>query len=805
MVSCGQLAAAPRDEMTAPFSEVGQTVRARVSDRHGALPLRFISNAGQMDPAVRFQVKRAGHTIFFAPDEVVFRITSRGEEETVPASSVVRLCFPGANPSPRVEGLVRLPGRANFFLGDNPAKWRTDVPTFGGVAYRNLYPGIDLLYGGTNGRLKSEFRVAPAASPERIRMSYRHVESMSLREDGALVLETAKGAWIEEAPVVYQEIDGKHVEVEGGYHLLGEGQVGFALGRYDPAYALVIDPTLIFSTYLGGSSSDWEAGYDIAVDSTGNAYVTGHTPSDDFPTAGAVQPAYGGGDRDVFVTKLDAAGSSIVYSTYLGGSALDCGWGIAVDTAGNAYVTGVTASSDFPTVLPIQPAYGGGNWDAFVTKLDPAGSAIIYSTYLGGSDGDHGFGIAVDTAGSAYVSGGAGDDFPLALPLQPAHGGAGDAFVTKLNPAGFAFVYSTYLGGSGIDKGVGIAVDTAGNASVTGITHSFDFPMAGAIQPAFGGGLNDAFMTKINPPGSALVYSTYLGGSDMDWGLSITVDGAGSAYATGVTHSPDFPTAGAVQPALGGGIEDAFVTKLDAAGSALVYSTYLGGSGNDRGHGIAVDSAGIAYLTGETGSPDFPAMACPLQPGFGGGACDAFVTTLDAAGSALVYSSYLGGSAEDSGMGIAVDTAGHAYVTGGTSSPEDFPTALPLQPVLNGVADVFVAKVDDFLLPIPEAGGLITVTKDPIGSPTCHLTWTAIPDAAVYNLYRGSQPGLSNAYNHTCFESSSPDTASTDTEGPAPGSLLFYYLVSGENACWDEGGLGTDSAGMDRPNSAPCP
>jgi len=791
--------------MTARFSEVDQTNRARISGRHGALPLSFITNDGQMDPAVRFQLKGAGHTIFFTPDEVIFRVTGRGEEGTVSASSVVRLRFAGANPSPRVEGLERLPGRANFFLGNDPDEWRTDVPTFGGVAYRELYPGVDLLYSGTNGRLKSEFRVAPGASPEMIRMSYRHVESMSLRGDGALVLETARGALIEEAPVVYQEIDGKRVEVEGRYRLLGEGRIGFALGRYDPAFPLVIDPTLIFSTYLGGSSSEWEAGYDIAVDSAGNAYVTGPTPSDDFPTVGAVQSAYGGGDSDAFVAKLDAAGSTLVYSTYLGGSALDCGWSIAVDTAGSAYLTGFTASSDFPRALALQQAYGGGDWDAFLTKLNPAGSALIYSTYLGGSGEDGGADIAVDAAGNAYVTGITGSlDFPMALPLQPAHGGgSGDVFVTKISPFGSSLVYSTYLGGRDADAGRGIAVDTAGSAYVTGLA-TFDFPLVLPLQPTYGGDI-DAFVAKLNPAGSALVFSTYLGGSDLDWGHSIAVDGAGNAYVTGMTDSPDFPMADPLQPAHGGGRRDAFMTKLNPAGSALFYSTYLGGSGNDRGHGIAVDSAGIAYLTGETGSSDFPTTACPLQPGFGGGGSDAFVTTLDAAGSALVYSSYLGGSDHDSGVGIAVDAAGHAYVTGVTYSPEDFPTALPLQPVLNGLADVFVAKVDDFLLPIPEAGGVITVTKDPAGNPTCNLTWTAIPDAAVYNLYRGSQPGLSNAYNHTCFESSSPDTASTDTEGPAPGSLLFYYLVSGENACWDEGSLGTDSAGMDRPNSAPCP
>ena len=383
------------------------------------------------------------------------------------------------------------------------------------------------------------------------------------------------------------------------------------------------------------------------------------------------------------------------YSTYLGGSGVDQGYGIAVDSAGNAYVTGSTESTNFPTANAFQNTFGGGG-DAFVTKLNAAGSALVYSTYLGGSDGDFGAGIAVDSAGNAYVTGVTDStDFPTANALQNTNsGGIADVFVTKLNAAGSALAYSTYLGGSDFDSEPNIAVDSAGNVYVTGHTESTNFPTANAFQSTSGGGGGDAFVTKLNAAGSALVYSTYLGGSEAEFGGGIAADSAGNAYVTGTTDSDNFPTANALQPTSGGGTGladgDAFVTKLNAAGSALVYSTYLGGSDFDYGGGIAVDSAGNAYVTGVTDSDNFP-TANAFQSCTYGSNQDVFVTKLNAAGSALVYSTYLGGSLfEDSGD-IAVDSAGNAYVTGSTYST-NFPTANALQSTSGGDRDVFVAE-----------------------------------------------------------------------------------------------------------------
>jgi hypothetical protein len=396
------------------------------------------------------------------------------------------------------------------------------------------------------------------------------------------------------------------------------------------------------------------------------------------------------------VFKLNAAGNALVYSTYLGGSADDGGNGIAVDGAGNAYVTGTTVSTDFPTANPLQATCAGIS-DAFVTKLNAAGNALVYSTYLGGSRYDVGNGIAVDGAGNAYVTGFTDStNFPTANALQATFGGGvngEDAFVAKLNATGHALVYSTYLGGSD-DEGNGIAVDGSGNAYITGRTLLSTFPTANSLQATFGGGFADAFVSKLNAAGNALVYSTFLGGSGDEAGKGIAVDGAGNAYVTGFTSSTDFPTTNPLQATSGGGVygEDAFVAKLNATGNALVYSTYLGGSGDDFGDGIAVDGAGNAYVTGSTDSTDFP-TANPLQATCAG-VSDAFVTKLNAAGNALVYSTYLGGSDGDGGDGIAVDGAGNAYVTGFTSST-DFPTANPLQATYAGVSDVFVTKVPD--------------------------------------------------------------------------------------------------------------
>ncbi len=646
---------------------------------YGRLPLVFEPNQGQADPAVKFLVRAERGTLFLTEREAV--LAPRG-------AAAVRMRLTGAGKPRAIQGLEPSGGVSNYFIGKDSAQWRTGIPHYSRVEYKSVYPGVDVVYYGNPQNLEYDLVVAPGADAAAIQVEYEGVKALRVDGRGDLVLKTAAGELRQKRPRAYQETVNGRVDVGVRYRLKPGKRVGFELARYDAGRQLVIDPVLVYSTYLGGSGDD--RGNGIALDSLGNAYVTGQTDSANFPTTNPLQPTNGTG-VDVFVTKINAAGSGRVYSTYLGGSGDDFGNSIAVDSSGNAYITGNTKSSNFPTTNPIQANNGGGIEDAFVTKINSTGTALVYSTYLGGSGDDVGRSIAVDGSGNAYVTGDTGStNFPTTSPLQVNNAGGVDAFVTKINAAGSARVYSTYLGGSLTDAGFGIAVDSSGNVYVTGATGSTDFPTTSPIQLS-NGGADDAFVTKINAAGSARVYSTYLGGLGFERGNAIAVDSSGNAYVTGQTNSTDFPTTSPLQLS-NGGFFDAFVTKINAAGSARVYSTYLGGNDTDYGNAIAVDSAGDVFVAGYTASTNFPTTN-PLQPNKGTGP-DAFVTSINAAGSARVYSTYLGGNGADQANGIAVDAlGGNAYVTGSTSSTT-FPTAHALQPA-NGTGsnDAFVSLI----------------------------------------------------------------------------------------------------------------
>ncbi len=544
-------------------------------------------------------------------------------------------------------------------------------------------------------------------------------------------------------------------------------QVGFQIARYDTTRPLVIDPTLSYSTYLGGNGND--IGYAIAVDSAGSAYVTGVTGSTNFPGA-STSPIQSNslGSTEVFVTKFNAAGNALLYSTYLGGSGGETGYAIAVDSLGNAYVTGETDSPTaagpgnvpFPKVGPIQSVYKGGG-DAFITKINASGNALVYSTYLGGSGTERGYGIAVDGSFNAYVTGSTSsglsttvpnvNDFPTtAGALQPltASPGAADAFVTMIDAAGSALVYSTYLGGNGNDSSIdggGIALDSDGNAYVAGTTRSSNFPGAGTstIQATLNRGAatgrSDGFVVKFNATGSALLYSTYLGGDTDDAVNGIAIDSFRNAYVVGYTDSINFPTASPLQAAKGGTAgEDAFVAKINAAGSALLFSTYLGGSVGERAYAVAVDSHGNALVSGFTSSGDFPKVT-PIQA-VGGGSGDAFITEFNAAGSALLHSTYLGGTTGvEHGYGIAVDTLHNddVYVTGDTNST-NFPTVNPFQASFTalGGTEAFVAKTVN----VPAVP--VTVTATATSPTSVTITWTGSTGAASYELLRHGGTGL---------------------------------------------------------------
>ncbi|HEV2247564.1 MAG TPA: SBBP repeat-containing protein, partial [Terriglobia bacterium] len=588
------------------------------SSRYAQLPLSFEANHGQTDSRVKFLARGQNYTLFLTGHEAVLSLSSgkSGRTAKQPVSSaVVRFRLLGSEPAAHVAGQDLLPGTSNYFLGNDPRQWHTGIPNYAKVRYPQVYPGIDLVYHGNEGQLENDFVISAGSDPDLIRIGLAGVDGLRLDRSGNLVLRVDGGEVQLRKPRAFQ---GKN-EVPVSYALRAGNEVGLKLGAYDRHQQLVIDPVLAYSTYFGGSGGD--IGYGIAVDSAGNAYVTGISNSANFPTSPG-SPSFGGGG-DAFVVKLNPAGSASsssstpqrVYSTFLGGNGTDSGNAIAVDAGGDAYVTGSTTSTNFTTT-----------------------SGVFQTAYAGG----------------------------------------GDAFVTELNSTGAGLVYSSYLGGSGADAGQGIAVDSSNNAYITGSTQSANFRTANPLQP-LNAGSSDAFVAKVNFTGTALLYSTYLGGAKADVGQSIKVDGSGNAYIAGYTFSTDFPLQGPVQGSNAGTV-NAFVTELNSAGSAITFSTYLGGSGDDRAVGLALDSSGNIYIAGGAQSNNFPTTVGVFQ-GANHGQSDAFVAKINPAGPTLVYSTLLGGSGIDQANGIAVDSSGDAFVTGFTSS-SDFPTFSPIQSVL---------------------------------------------------------------------------------------------------------------------------
>jgi Bacterial Ig-like domain (group 1)/Beta-propeller repeat len=678
------------------------------------LPLAFVPNAGQTDARVRYSAQRAGMSVFFTRSEAVLAFAKGKQAEAL------ALRFLGAKPT-AIQGRQPSLEKVSYMLGRNPTKWRTGLPTYGRLVYRDLWPGIDMSFRGGGSRLEYEFLVRPGAEVSNLRLAYRGANGLWLDKDGNLRIRTRFGLLTDARPRSYQLIGGRRVPVESRFVLQPGRAFGFAVGRHDPNRPLVIDPGLVYSTYLGGSGDD--NGFGIALDATGNAYVTGFTASSNFPTTlGAYKTSYSGGASDVFVTKLNAAGSGLVYSTFLGGSSGEQGLGIAVDASGNAYVTGFTGSTNFPVkadTSQIPPGsfiyrgtYQGGSTDAFVTKLNPTGTGLVFSTFAGGSGADEGWGIAVHSSGDVYVTGDTSSTnwATTTNALQHSNAGGTDAFFLRLDRFAAAAGYMTYIGGSGTDSARAIAIDASRNVYLTGGTTSSNFPTTtGAFDTSANGG-EDSFATKLTYGGSTMTtgdtyvrgYSSYLGGSGTDRGLGIAIDGAGDAYLTGITSSStNFPvTAGAFSMSYGGGAFDAFVTKFNPTGGApLVYSTYLGGSGDDRGQGIALDSANDAHVVGRTSSSNFPTTPGAYDTSYNGGD-DAFVTKLNPAGSSpLLYSTFLGGSSgpsgnNDRGMAIALGPTGNAYVTGLTNS-SNFPTTPGAYDTsYNGGADAFVTRLD---------------------------------------------------------------------------------------------------------------
>jgi Bacterial Ig-like domain (group 3)/MBG domain (YGX type)/Chitobiase/beta-hexosaminidase C-terminal domain/Bacterial Ig-like domain (group 1)/Beta-propeller repeat len=774
---------------TTPPSKV-TTNRASASTNYGKLPLSFEANHGQTNAQVRFISRGSGYSLFLTNTEAVLALRKPDKQDPQIASDllhgkavesdvkkfktdVVRMQLAGAGGGLRVNGEDKLPGTANYFIGSDPQKWHSDVPTYSKVRYSGVYPGVDLVYYGNQQQLEYDFVVAPNTDPGSIKLHFAGAKRLQVAKNGDLDIVAKNGEIAFQKPVVYQDKNGQRRPIEGRFVLEAGNSIGFVVGPYDHSQPLVIDPTLAYSTYLGGNSGG-SYGTAIAVDSSGDAYVTGITYPTNFPTtSGAFQTANNSSTPtvfDAFVTKLNATGTALVYSTYLGGSGNisvagtlnhgDYPTSIQVDSSGNAYVVGIAYSTDFPkTSGAYQTVNNGGSngvSNCFVTKLNTTGTALVYSTYLGGSGisgyagsaslgiagGDGCNALAIDASGDVYVAGEAySSNFPVTSGAyqttnKSASSSRPNAFVSKLNPNGTALDYSTYLGGSDGDGGSGIAVDTSGNAYIAGATYSSDFPeTSGAYQSSNNdtGNGSAAFVTKLNATGSSLTYSTYLGGSgnpngpsgnnNGDAALSIAVDSSDDAYIFGLTSSSDFPTSSGAYQTTNNAFSSAlgpnyFVTKLNTSGASLVYSTYLGGSAldaNTGSAGMAVDSSGDVYITGYAMGADFPVTANAYQAA---PACT-FATyqsvpyeyespvfaELNPTGTGLVYSTYFGGSGTlyisgslvsvyncDKGYGLGLDSSNNVYLTGNAAS-SNFPITTGAYQTTNPVnGSAFISK-----------------------------------------------------------------------------------------------------------------
>ncbi len=701
------------------------------------IPLFFFPNTGQADPSVQYIVQTPDLSATFRAGDAIFHV--QGQQ--------LGVRFTGANPAVSIAGLEPLEAKVNFFLGTTA--WKTDVPTYSKVIYRGLYPGIDMIYGANARQVKSEFLVAAHADPALIRLEYS--EPVSLDAQGNLI---SGDLFREDAPEIYQQIDAQRVKIAGSYRLLDRYTVGFEVGHYNESIPLVIDPTISYCSYLGGTSTTAITG--VALDSSANLYVTGWTQAVDFPTHGAYQAVNAGG-VDVIVAKINAAGSGLLYASYIGGNGYDKGAAIAVDNLGQAYITGSTASTNFPLVSSNR-ATRGGSTTAFVLKLNAAGNLLLYSGYLGGTNWETGTAIAVDSSYNAYIAGDTqSTDFPTKKGTQTVIGGGMDAFITKLDPTG-AYAFSTFLGGAGNEHAGGIAVDSLGNIFVAGGTSSANFPVLSPIQASLAGTQN-AFVAKYSYL-NAVAFSTYFGGagSTMQQANAIALDSGGNPYIAGVTTSSSFPVTGTAFQTTLNGIQSAFVTKMTLNGSAVVYSTYLGGDVSDWASAIAVSAAGNAYVAGWTSSVNFPQLGA-VQAAFGG-MTDAFVSEFNSTGNGLLFSTYYGGSQSDSINALALDGNANIF-TGGQTASMDLPLLLPLE-------STTIASSTGWFLRLGVTAGPPTIPSVTSVSPT-----TGNGGSVTFTAVYADTGGGSTLSIAALLMNTSPSTGSGCYVSYNPGANLF--------------------------------
>jgi hypothetical protein len=677
-------------------------VKENIMANMAGIPVYFTKNEGQWDSRVLYRANVGGAVIWFAKEGVYHQFTREVPSEIEPVTNntentllqereipkkyetvLIAESFVGGNTNPQINTEELTEYKCNYFIGNDPAEWHTDVPNFKGIVYKDIYPGIDVRYYSKGNALEYDMIAAPGADISKIKVKY-DAQALSVDANGSLIIGSDWVTFSENKPFTYQVVNGIKTEVQSQYKILSKNEFGFTLSsNYNPSLPVVIDPTLSYSTYLGGSGFE-EYANDIKVDASGNAYVVGNTYSANFPTESPYQTYKGGSDG--YVTKINNTGNDLIYSTYIGGATNDWVYGVALDSNGQAYITGYTYSSDFPTVNPYQ-TFQGGSIDAFVAKLSSSGNSLVYSTYLGSNGDESGRDISINSDGNAFVVGStSSNSFPVVNPYQASLGGQFDLFVTKFNTTGDNLIYSTYLGGVDHEQRPYIAVKDD-NAYVAGTL--------------FSGGTMDALIAKFSVGGNTLDYFKYIGGSGTDEPYGIAVDADGNAYLAGRTTSTDFPLQSPYQPLYGGGNRDFFVLKLNPSGSDLVYSTYLGGSLDEYAISIALGDANNVFVTGRTFSNDFPTKN-PYQSTNQGPSNmgDAFVATLKSDGNDLIFSTYLGGNSLDQGQAIVVSTNNDIYVAGMTSS-SNFPVQNAYQPTYNGSQDVFVAKFTDIIVNQP--------------------------------------------------------------------------------------------------------
>ncbi len=695
------------------LKEADLTTKKLINENYGKLPLRFEKNIGQVDNSIDFISHNSEYSLFISPTKTTFDFNDVQNQinlKTNPKVNIqnakvddkaqLTMQLVGANQQAKCTKLDKLETKSNYLIGNNQNHWKENIENFAKVQYQNIYDGIDIVYYGNQKQLEYDLIVSPHINPNIINISFPDAEKLTIDNQGNLVINVNNKEISKKKPYIYQEVNGNKQEVVGNYIIKENNQIGFNIEAYDVNKPLVIDPTIGYSTYLGGTDSDFSSA--IAVDKSGNTYVVGYTKSLNFPTSNPQQKSLSG-KTDLFVAKLNPTGTALSYSTYIGGSEDDFGNSISVDSNGNVYIAGYTFSKNFPIANPFQSQNGntipntGG--DSFVLKLNQQGNALAYSSYLGGMGDDMATSIAVDLQGNTYVTGFTDSiNFPIANAIQNKSNGGFDAFVTKINANGNSLSYSTYFGGSDNDFANSIAIDKDNNAYIVGVTDSRNLSVTNPLQSTIAGD-SDGFIVKVGASGNSINFATYLGGSNFDSITSVTVDNTNNIYVTGLTNSTDFTVVNPIQKNIAGSL-DAFVSKLNPAGNNLIYSTYLGGTIDEQANSIALDAMNNVYIMGVTTSTDFP-VANPTQKSNAGGQ-DAFMTEINSAGNALIFSTYLGGTNNDTGLSLVVDTKGNVFMTGVTNSM-DFPMSKPLQAAcgcdpINKINDAFVTS---FLAPAP--------------------------------------------------------------------------------------------------------